>query len=105
MAHIVTERCIGCVHTSCVEVCPVDCFKDDKEFKMLLIDPDICVDCQACVSECPEEAIFWDDECPEEYKKWININAGRAPDLPEITEVREPLKKICKCGNCDCGKN
>jgi len=89
MAHIVVEACLKCKYTDCVEVCPVDCFHEDAE--MLYIDPDECIDCAACVSECPVEAIFAEEDCPEGQEQWIQINADKAPDLPVINEKKEPL--------------
>ena len=83
MAHIVTEPCIGCLHADCVNVCPVDCFHQDTN--MLLIDPFECIDCGACIPECPEEAIFTDDTLPDEWQAYTTINAEKAPGLPVIT--------------------
>ena len=60
MTHVVTENCIKCRFTDCVDVCPVDCFKAGPNF--LVIDPEECIDCGACVPECPVEAIFEDEE-------------------------------------------
>ena len=60
MTHVVTENCIKCKHTDCVEVCPVDCFHEGPNF--LVIDPDECIDCTLCVAECPVEAIFAEDD-------------------------------------------
>ena len=56
MAYVVTEACIKCKYTDCVDVCPVDCFREGPN--MLVIDPDECIDCTLCVPECPVEAIF-----------------------------------------------
>ena len=89
MAHIVVEACVKCKYTDCVEVCPVDCFHEDAE--MLVIDPDECIDCAACVSECPVEAIYAEEDLPDGQEKWIQINADKAPDLPVINEKKEPL--------------
>ena len=72
MAHIVTEPCVKCKYTDCVTVCPVDCFHEDAE--MLVIDPEVCIDCGACGPECPTDAIFPDDEVPEEYAEWTDKN-------------------------------
>ena len=91
MTHVVVETCLNCKHTDCVEVCPVDCFHED-EF-ILYIDPDECIDCGACIPVCPEEAIYYEDDVPEKYKKWIQINADKAPDLPIIDEMKPSLKK------------
>ncbi len=89
MPHIVTEPCLGCRNTVCVTVCPVDCFHEGPD--MLYIDPDECIDCGACVPECPEEAIFELGQVPEKWKPYIQINAEKAPGLPVLTEQREPL--------------
>ena len=90
MAYVVTELCLDCKHTTCVAVCPVDCFHEDE--RCLYIDPDECIDCGASVPECPEEAIFPEEEVPPEYEKDIARNAEMAPKLPVITEVKAPLK-------------
>jgi len=58
---------------------------------MLYIDPDPCVDCEACVPECPVEAIFLDDNVPEKWRGYIALNAEMAPQCPQITERKEPL--------------
>ena len=80
MTHVVTSPCIGCKHADCVVVCPAECFHEDQY--MLYIDPEECVDCGACVSECPEEAIFFEDEVPENERQWIAINAQRSRETP-----------------------
>lgn len=91
MTYIVTELCVDCKHTVCVSVCPVDCFHEGD--RSLYIDPVECIDCGACVPECPEEAIFPEDEVPAEYEKDIALNAEMAAKLPVIVEEKEPLKK------------
>ena len=81
MAHIIAEPCIGTKDAACVEVCPVDCIHpgknegDHAEAKQLYIDPDTCIDCGLCVDECPVRAIFPGEDLPEEWKKYIQINA------------------------------
>lgn len=87
MTTIVTDNCQRCRFTDCVTVCPVACFHCDDE--MLYIDPDVCIDCSACVSMCPVEAIY-EDPIPEEMKSWIAINAERAPRLPIIRSKQDP---------------
>ena len=62
MTYVVTESCIKCKYTDCVDVCPVDCFREGPNF--LVIDPDECIDCTLCVAECPVEAIFAEDDVP-----------------------------------------
>jgi len=89
MTFVVTSNCQRCRFTDCVSVCPVECFHGDAE--MLYIDPDECIDCGACVPECPVEAIYDETELPDELEAWKEINANKAPDLPAITETTEPL--------------
>ena len=87
MTYVITDNCRRCRYTDCVEVCPVDCFRADEE--MLYIDPDECIDCGACVPECPVEAIYDEAELPVDQSHWLQINADRAFELPVIT-TREP---------------
>ncbi len=89
MAYVVSKGCIGCKHTTCVEVCPVDAFREGANF--LVIDPDECIDCDLCVPECPEEAIFHEDEVPEDQIQFIEINARLSEIWPEIDAPKEPL--------------
>jgi ferredoxin len=85
MAFVVTEQCIKCKYTDCVEVCPVDCFHEGPN--MLVIDPDECIDCTLCEPECPVEAIFSEDEVPADQKDFIKLNAELAKAWPVITEA------------------
>jgi ferredoxin len=87
MTFVVTDNCKGCRFTDCVAVCPVDCFHADDE--MLYIDPNECIDCGACVPECPVEAIFDEAQLPDDKQDWIQINAEKAPALPVINEKGE----------------
>lgn len=89
MPYVVAEPCIKCKYTDCVEVCPVDCFKEGPNF--LVIDPEECIDCGACVPECPTEAIFLDEDLPDKWTEYIDINARLAAKWPEITEQLDPL--------------
>jgi ferredoxin len=89
MTFVVTDNCKGCRFTDCVAVCPVDCFHGDDE--MLYIDPNECIDCGACVPECPVEAIFDETQLPDDKKSWIAINAERGQALPVINEQGDPL--------------
>ncbi|RPJ41151.1 MAG: ferredoxin family protein [Candidatus Latescibacterota bacterium] len=89
MPHVVTENCHMCRFTDCVTVCPSDAFHGDGE--MLYINPDDCADCAVCVDECPVHAIYAEDDVPEDQKKWIQINAERAPGLPVVNEKADPL--------------
>ena len=89
MAYVVTESCIKCKYTDCVEVCPVDCFYEGPEF--LVIHPDECIDCGLCEPECPIEAIYADDELPENQIQFIEINAKLADVYENITEAKDAL--------------
>ncbi|MEN8259364.1 MAG: ferredoxin FdxA [Pseudomonadota bacterium] len=90
MTFVVTENCIKCKYTDCVDVCPVDCFHEGPN--CLVIDPDECIDCTLCEPECPAEAIHAEDELPEGQEKFIEINAELAKKWPVITEVKGPLE-------------
>jgi ferredoxin len=87
MTTIVTDDCQRSRFTECVMVCPVGGFHGDDE--MLYIDPDVCINCGACVSVCPVQAIY-EDPIPPDKRHWIEINAKRAPRLPLIREKQEP---------------
>lgn len=89
MAFVVTDNCIKCKFTDCVDVCPVDCFHEGPEF--LVIDPNECIDCTLCEPECPANAIYAEDDVPDDQKKFIQINADLAVIWPAITEVQPPL--------------
>lgn len=87
MTYVVTENCIKCKYTDCVEVCPVDCFYEGPNF--LAIDPDQCIDCGVCVPECPAEAIVPDND--PKAKDWIAVNAELSRTWPNITKRKDPL--------------
>ena len=72
MTYTVNESCIKCKYTDCVEVCPVDCFYEGEN--MLVIHPDECIDCAACEPVCPVEAIFAEDDVPDDQREWIDVN-------------------------------
>jgi ferredoxin len=86
MTYVVTESCIKCKYTDCVDVCPVDCFREGPNF--LAIDPDECIDCTLCVAECPVEAIYAEDDVPENQRAFIQINAELAKAWPPIIEKK-----------------
>ena len=94
MTYVVTESCIKCKYTDCVEVCPVDCFYEGPEF--LVIHPDECIDCGLCEPECPIEAIFADDELPKDQIEFIEINLKLSEVFENITEAKEPLPEAKK---------
>ena len=88
MTFVVTEACIKCKLTDCVEVCPVDCFHEGPNF--LVIDPDECIDCTLCEPECPVEAIYSEDELPEGQEHYLKLNEELTQDWPVITEMKDP---------------
>jgi len=89
MTFVVTDNCKGCRFTDCVAVCPVECFHGDDE--MLYIDPEECIDCGACVPECPVEAIYDEAQLPDDKSQWLKVNADKAKDLPVVAEKGDPL--------------
>lgn len=86
MTYVVTENCIKCKYTDCVEVCPVDCFYEGEN--MLVINPDECIDCGVCEPECPIEAIKPESE---ETLEWLEINREFSAKWPSITSKKQPL--------------
>lgn len=109
MAYVVTKPCLGTKDKSCVEVCPVDCFYDiqkaeynekfgvaindaeNNKVGMLMIHPDECINCGACETECPVEAIYEDSSVPGEYQEFVKINEKETLNLSD-----EDLDK-CRC--------
>lgn len=89
MTFVVTDNCIKCKYTDCVEVCPVDCFYEGPNF--LVIHPDECIDCALCEPECPATAIFSEDEVPEDMQEFTELNAELAEVWPNIAEKKEAL--------------
>ncbi len=105
MTYVVTEVCIKCKYTDCVEVCPVDCFHEGPN--MLVIDPEECIDCSLCEPECPITAIFAEDDLPEEHNEFLDLNAELSliwlvissmipapPDAAEWEEVKGKRKYL-----------
>ena len=89
MTHVVTESCIRCKYTDCVDVCPVDCFREGPNF--LVIDPDECIDCAVCIPECPVNAILPEEDVPGNQTKFIQIKADLAKQWPSITKRKAAL--------------
>lgn len=87
MTFVVTENCIKCKYTDCVEVCPVDCFYEGPNF--LVIHPDECIDCALCEPECPAEAILSEDELPADQERYLAINEELAQVWPNISERKD----------------
>ena len=88
MAFVVCEPCHDCKYTDCVTVCPMDCFYQDEY--MLYILPEECIDCGACVPECPVDAIFGEPEVPAKWAHYVALNAERARAGANITQKQEP---------------
>ena len=89
MTYVVTEACIKCKYTDCVDVCPVDCFHEGPNF--LVIDPEECIDCTLCVAECPAEAIFAEDDLPEDQRQFTALNEELAKLWPVLTSTKDTL--------------
>ena len=89
MTYLVDDKCINCKHTTCVSVCPVDCFYEGEN--MLVINPDECIDCGVCVPECPEDAIWQTDD---EDNKWFKHNQYFSNDAnwPNIADEQPPME-------------
>lgn len=86
MTYVVVDACIKCKYTDCVEICPVDCFHEGPN--MLVIDPEVCIDCGVCVPECPIDAIKPDTEPGMEM--WVEMNHKYAKLWPKITQKKPP---------------
>jgi ferredoxin len=89
MTFVVTENCIKCKYTDCVDVCPVDCFHEGPNF--LVIDPDECIDCTLCEPECPAQAIFSEDDLPDDQMEFVQINEELSRVWPVLAEKKDQL--------------
>lgn len=89
MTYVVTQACIKCKYTDCVEVCPVDCFHEGPNF--LVIDPEECIDCSLCIAECPANAIYSEEDVPADQQAFVQLNAELAVIWPVLTEKKDPL--------------
>src|ERR1700709_145191 len=107
MAYVITEPCIGTKDNSCVEVCPVDCIHptpdepDYDKVEMLYIDPEECIDCDACVEACPVDACFAEDQLPDEWQKYTQLNSDyyknrsrRQPRAATVAPARATAQAI-----------
>lgn len=89
MAFVVTQSCIRCKFTDCVEVCPVDCFREGPN--MLVIDPEECIDCALCEPECPVNAIYAQDDVPPDQQEFIDLNARLSKSWKTITHKQDEM--------------
>ncbi len=89
MTYIVTEPCVDCKYTDCVTVCPVDAFHEGP--RTLYINPDTCVNCDACVPACPIEAIYSEENLPSKYQAYVQINIDGAAANPVINQKKDPM--------------
>ena len=87
MTYVIAQPCIDEKDRSCVDVCPVDCIHEAG--RMLVIDPEECIDCGACEPECPVEAIFPEDALPEKWAPFVAINAAFGAGIPAVDEQVE----------------
>jgi len=104
MTHVVSESCIRCKYTDCVDVCPVDCFREGPN--MLVIEPDECIDCAVCIPECPVNAIYAEEDLPADQLNFIKINlelstqpgwksiTKRKPALPDADDCKDKTGKL-----------
>ena len=89
MTYIVTDECINCKYQDCIEVCPVDCFYEGEN--TIVINTDECIDCALCEPECPVDAIFSEDELPEDQQVFLELNAELSEVWPNITEMKDAM--------------
>mgnify|MGYP000395096995 CR=1 FL=1 len=89
MTYIVTDNCIRCKYTDCVEVCPVDCFYEGPNF--LVIHPDECIDCGLCEPECPADAILHEDDLSDAQEVFFQLNTELSEIWPNISQRKAPL--------------
>ena len=94
MAYVVTQYCFKCKYIDCAGTCPVDAFHEGPD--MLFINPETCIDCDACRSACPVGAIFSDQDVPEKWKPYLPYNAAQCKGLPTINEVKAALPSAKK---------
>ena len=89
MTYVVTRYCKDCKYTDCVEVCPVEAFHEGPD--MVYINPEVCIDCDLCVAQCPVEAIYPEDQLPEKWNSYLQVNAEECEKFPTIAEKKDPL--------------
>ena len=94
MAFVVTDACINCKHTDCVEVCPVDCFYEGDNF--IVINPEECIDCGLCEPACPVKAIYAEDELPPDQIPFVEINDNLSRKWPNLTQKKDAMPEAEK---------
>ncbi|MBU2819831.1 ferredoxin family protein [Acidithiobacillus caldus] len=94
MTYVVTDNCVNCKYMDCVDVCPVDCFHEGKNF--LVIDPSVCIDCGVCEPECPASAIYKDSDLPDEFVAYLDINKKLSSSWPLIKYKKDELPEAHK---------
>ncbi|MFL5921638.1 MAG: ferredoxin family protein [Gaiellaceae bacterium] len=87
MTYIIAEPCIDIKDLSCVDVCPVDCIHEFE--RILIIDPEECIDCGACEPECPVEAIFPEDALPAKWEPFVKINYAYGDGADVINKLTD----------------
>ena len=93
MTYVITEPCIDTKDASCVDVCPVDCINSTGDDPQYFIDPETCIDCAACETVCPVSAIFFEDDVPEQWKQYTQINADWFKTHEVSDEFRAPTDR------------
>ncbi len=91
MTYIIAEPCIDIKDRSCVDVCPVDCIHEAD--RILVIDPEECIDCGACEPECPVEAIFPEDALPDKWNAFVEINYAYGKGMDVVNELTQTLRR------------
>ncbi len=89
MSYIVTQHCVDCKYTDCVTVCPVDAFHEGA--RTVYINPDTCVNCDACVPACPVETIYSEENLPSQYQSYVQINIDGSNANPVINQKKDPM--------------
>ena len=97
MTFVVTDACINCKHTDCVEVCPVDCFYEGDNF--IVINPEECIDCGLCEPACPVKAIYAEDELPPDQIPFVEINDNLSRKWPNLTQKKDAMPEAEKYAN------
>ena len=94
MTYIVGHACINCKFSDCVETCPVEAFFEGPN--MLVIDPDICIDCGACEPACPVDAINDENNVPSDEQEFVSLNAKLCKEWPSILKKKDPMPEADK---------